>query len=753
MIRILGLISIVLMAHNALAASIQGKVTVDGIAQEFVTIRLLGKNLGDRTASDGTFEIKNIAAGTYKLVASGFGLQNDTTDLTLTENENRILNISMQKIVQELEEVTITTTMREVSVSDSPIAIDIITPRLFEKNPSPGLFESIGMVNGVRPQLQCNVCNTGDIHINGMEGPYTMVMIDGMPIVSALGSVYGLMGIPNAIIQRIEVQKGPSSTLYGSEAVGGLINVITRSADCGPKITADVFGTSYEEFNAELSGVYKLGKRVTGIMSGSYFHFDRIWDINHDNFTDVTLQKRAALFNKFTFTHGSGKMSHLAFRYYYETRWGGELKWTPEFHGSDSIYGENIYTNRLEIIGKSPLKFGGQEFELQYSFNKHVQHSAYGQTVFNADQNIGFAQLIKHIKFERQNLLIGAALRYTYYDDNTLITISDDTLNPENKPLSTYLPGIFVQDEISVNEKNMLLIGLRFDYNTDHGSILSPRFNWKYEANQNNIIRLGFGNGYRVVNLFSEDHAAYTGAREVVIRQHLKPEQSWSGNLNYSGKRRFKKLGAIGIDANLFYTYFSNKIVADYFTDANQVIFDNLSGYGINRGAGAQIHWTIANPVKLTIGATYTDLFLMNKDKFGGLYRSEQVHTPPLTANFVLSYTIAKAQLSIDLSGNLYSPMLLPVLPDDYRSAYSPWFSILNIRVMKTIKYRWEIYGGVKNFLNFVPQEDAIMRPFDPFDKYIDDPVTNPNGYTFDPGYNYAPIQKARMFLGVRYRM
>lgn len=115
-------------------------------------------------------------------------------------------------------------------------------------------------VNGVRPQVNCNVCNTGDIHINGMEGPYTMILIDGMPIVSALSSVYGLMGIPNGMVQRMEVVKGPASTLYGSEAVGGLINVITKSALLAPRFSFDVQTSHYGDVNLDLGTKYTKNK-------------------------------------------------------------------------------------------------------------------------------------------------------------------------------------------------------------------------------------------------------------------------------------------------------------------------------------------------------------------------------------------------------------------------------------------------------------------------------------------------------------
>ena len=148
-----------------------------------------------------------------------------------------------------LNDVVVSGTLKEISKKESTVSVEVISPKLFQQNPTPNIFEAIGMVNGVRPQLNCNVCNTGDIHINGMEGPYTMVMIDGMPIVSALSTVYGLMGIPNSIIERVEIQRGPASTLYGSEAVGGLINIITKNANKAPRLSLDFNTTSYLENN------------------------------------------------------------------------------------------------------------------------------------------------------------------------------------------------------------------------------------------------------------------------------------------------------------------------------------------------------------------------------------------------------------------------------------------------------------------------------------------------------------------------
>jgi len=741
-----------LISSGVYAGEIKGFVYSETGKIDLAQVYIIEINQGTTTNDDGFYSIKDLKPGTYTLITRSPEHTSDTTSFTLLGDEIYELNIHLKTTIQSVEEVTITATLKETAVSQSPIAMTIVSPKLFERNPSSSIFESLNMVNGVRPQLQCNVCNTGDIHINGMEGPYTMVMIDGMPIVSALGTVYGLMGIPNSIIERVEVQKGPASTLYGSEAVGGLINVITKKTENAPRYSFDVFGTSYQELNLDASFKYKLGSKITGLLSANSFLFDKKWDLNGDNFTDVTLQKRVALFNKLSFRHKSGTTSMIAMRYFYEDRWGGEMNWNKTFRGGDSIYGESIYTNRFELIGNSPLKIGKQKINLSYSLNRHKQNSAYGNTPFYAEQNIAFLQLTKNIELNRNDILLGFATRYTYYDDNTMITRSSDTLHPLNQPISTLLPGIFIQDELKLNENNTLLMGLRYDYNTHHGSILSPRINWKGTLKKKHIFRAGIGNGYRVVNLFSEDHAAFNGAREVVVTNTLKPEQSWNGNLNYSVNKPFKK-GQLNLDLNLFYTYFSNKIVADYFTDYNKVIFDNLDGYGVSQGGGFHLLWAFNFPFKIMVGGTYTDVFLREKDKNGLLNTRYQVQTPKFTSNFVLSYTWCRIGTSFDLTGNVYSPMLLPVLENDYRPDHSPWFSIINLQVTKKITPSFETYLGVKNLLNFLPSGDPIMRPFDPFDKTISDPITNPNGYTFDPGYNYAPYQKMRFFLGMRMKI
>ena len=243
--------------------------------------------------------------------------------LALSQNINND-SLIVKDSTEKLNEVVVTGTMKAIKKSDSPVPIEIYTTNFFKKNPTSSLFDVVQLINGVQPQLNCNVCNTGDIHINGMEGPYTMILIDGMPIVSSLSTVYGLSGIPNSLVERIEVVKGPASSLYGTEAMGGIINVITKSPKSAPKLSIDAFTTSWLETNLDGGYKYNLGEKVNSLFGFNYFKYGNKKDKNNDGFTDATLQDRVTLFNKFDFERQENRTASVALRYLYEDRWGGE---------------------------------------------------------------------------------------------------------------------------------------------------------------------------------------------------------------------------------------------------------------------------------------------------------------------------------------------------------------------------------------------------------------------------------------------
>lgn len=696
----------------------------------YCNILVSGKSTGATSDHTGKFSL-TVLELPAKLIASFVGYKTDTIDVT---RQDAKVTFMLKSEMKSLDEVMVVSgTMKEVSKMNSPIPVEIYSPALFQKNPTPNIFEALTMVNGVQPQLNCNVCNTGDIHINGMEGPYTMLLIDGMPIVSSLATVYGLSGIPNSMVKRIEVVKGPASTLYGSEAVGGLINIITKDPSTSPRLRADMSGTSVREFNADISTVMR-GKKTQGLLGINYFNYGNNIDINDDNFTDVTQQQRISIFNKWDFKRKQPRLASLALRYVYEDRWGGELQWRRSDRGSSEIYGESIYTNRVEFIGNYELPFKEKIF-VDYSYNHHDQDSYYGVVSYQADQHVAFTQVRWNKMLGKHDILVGVPFRFMYYDDNSPGTASLES----NSPQYTYLPGIFAQDEWAVKKDFTLLTGIRFDHHNEHGDIFSPRVSAKLSLGKSNTIRLSTGNGYRVVNLFTEEHAALTGSREVVIAEALKPEQSWNVNLNYSTIINHAA-GYVNLDATIFYTYFTNKIIGDFDSNPDQIIFDNLRGHAVSRGVTLNSEVAFMNSLKFLGGVTFMDVYQNEPGLSGELEKTQQLFAPRVSGTYTLSYTLPRGDISFDFTGRTNGPMRLPVLADrsiDKRPAHSPWYSIINFQVTKTFTNGLEIYGGAKNLLNFVP-DDPILFAEDPSNPY------------FDTSYNFAPMQGIKGFLGLR---
>lgn len=729
--------------------SVKGKITAEGAPLEFASVLLIKTSWNTTTDSLGNYSLNNIAKGEYHIKISHAGFKSQQRKITVTDCAETVLNFDL-KADNALDEIVVTGTLKAVNRLESPVPVEVYKPTFFKKNPTANIFEALQNVNGVRPQLNCNVCNTGDIHINGLEGPYTLVLIDGMPIVSGLSTVYGLSGIPNSLLERVEVVKGPASSLYGSEAVGGLINIITKNPKNAPVFSADAFSTSWGEANVDLGFKTNLGTIVSSLTGINYFNYSNPIDNNHDNFTDVTLQDRISVFQKLNFNRKSNKLLSMAGRFFYEDRWGGEMQWEKKYRGGTEVYGESIYTKRYEILGSYELPVA-EKMLFTFSYTDHDQNSVYGNTPYLAQQKIGFSQLTWDKKIKRHDLLFGTAVRYQFYNDNTPATAEAD---------KSWIPSWFAQDEIRLTEKHHLLLGIRYDYNNRHGNILTPRLAHKWKINDRAIFRLNAGTGFRVVNLFTEEHAALTGSRKVEILEDLQPERSYNANLNFLKKFYTDNGDYIGLETTAWYTYFTNSIIPDYDTDPNKIIYKNLDGYAVTQGVSVNLDAVLQNGLKIIVGATYMDVA---KTENG--VKTRQMLTEKFTGTWAISYRIKNWFLDVDYTGNVYGPMRLPTLGEqDPRKDYSPIWSIQNIQFTFTKLKNLDLYAGIKNLLNWTPNKGnpfIIARANDPFDENVQynldgsvmATLDNPYALTFDPGYVYGPNQSVRSFFGIRYTL
>ncbi|MTI87177.1 MAG: TonB-dependent receptor [Balneolaceae bacterium] len=702
---------------------IQGTVTAEGEAVQGANVGIASIQKGSPTDGEGKFVIKKVPVGSYTLQISAVGYKKQKREIIIEAGKTIELEIELEASLLKLDQLVITGTMRETFIKDSPVKVNVVSNQFFRKNPGNNIMESVSYINGLYNQVDCAVCGTNNIRINGMEGPYTAVLIDGMPIMGSLASVYGLNGLNPGIVESVEIIKGPNSTLYGSEAMGGVINVRTKDPESASNINLEAYTTSHQENNFD----FMYSPETEGfstMISGNGFYFDEFIDDNNDNFADATKRKRVSLFNKWSVDRPGGKRFDVAFKYYFEDRLGGTPGFTSEMKGSDTIYGEAIKTNRFEVVGSYELPTK-ELIRLDYSYSYHDQDSYYGDYRYQANQQVYFGNLIwdKQFRFDRQ-LLIGGTLRYDALDQTF------NGIRPENGAEDhRFIPGVFGQYEHIFSSAFRGLIGARVDHYTDHGFIFSPRMNLKVSLSDHTTIRLNGGTGFRIVNLFTEEHEALTGSREVVVTENLDPERSYNATLNIN---QIVDIGVsvLNVDLDAFYTHFTNQIIPNY-DNPNQIRYSNLEGHAVTRGVALSAAHNFPGPLMYSVGVTLQDVF----QEADGV-KETLPFAPGFNSVFSVSYGVESIETYIDYTGRIAGKMELPEYPN--AKSTSEVYTEQNVKITKRLADGLEIYGAVKNLLNYT-QDNPLIAPDRPFsDDFATDHV-------------YGPIQGRRFMLGIRY--
>lgn len=737
--------------------TLTGKIKSGDSLLAFATVALMDTPFGAVADENGIFILENVPNGTYLIVVSSIGYRKVEKEVHLNQNGQIDLGVfDLKEDVFGLEEVVVTDTMKETFVAASPIKVDVITARYLEKNISPtNIVEGVTLVNGVEEVVACGVCFTNSISINGLPGAYTAVLMDGSPIYGNLASVYGLNGIPTTLIDRFEVIKGPNSTLYGSEAVAGVINIITKNPEKQPLLSLDIMGTSHLESFGNIALAPKIGK-FNGYVGVNYAYINDFDDNNQDGFGDVVNLDRLSAFTKWSMKRNSNKKFTIAGKYYYEDRRNGMEQYLANrayrsLRGSDAVYGESIYTNRFELFGTYELATH-ENLKIDYSFSHHLQDSYYGADHYLANQNIAFANLIWSKNLVKHDLLIGGTLRYQNYDDNTVATEFLEGENVVNRPDNQFIPGVFVQDEWRTTKQLTLLTGARLDHYEAHGLIFSPRLSAKYKPSNWSTFRTNFGTGFRVVNLFTEDHAFITGQRTVEIIEALEPEKSYNVSFNFNHIFTIgESQGMIDIDAN--YTHFTNKIIPDYDTPG-KIIYANSEGYAETKGIGITLNQQFTFPLAINASFNFQEVTQTEPDADGILQTDLVEFAPKWTGVATANYDWKKQGLNFSYTFRTTGPMTLPEVFDldengfpmgEARPTQSAPFSFQNIQITKDFKNKnLQVYLGIQNLGNYQQEVSPLVGFNDPnaaagFSPY------------FDTAYAYSPIHGREVYLGVKW--
>ena len=668
---------------------------------------------GMRTYSDasGSFRIEHVRIDSLCVRAVGYDQK------CVIPEDGTLIRVTLNLRSVDLSEAVVTGIISPVSLMKSAVRVEVISGAFLQSFPARSVTESLHFINGVQESLNCGVCGTNDIHLNGMEGPYTLVLIDGMPVMSALASVYGLNGIPDVLVDRIELIRGPSSTVFGSEAMGGVINIRTvRPGDRGGWL-ANMEYSNHDQFdaavgwNGRLRGNHSLLVALTG--GRNAFRMD----FNEDGFTDIPLSERISGFVKWKY-EGKVKAS-VAIRPIVEDRWGGEMNWEPHLKGSNSIYGESISTRRIELT--SSVLFPG-DWSVETSWASHGQDSYYGATHFQAEQHNGFSHISRVWKLKHHQMRIGTTQRLNFYKDNSFAS-SDER---------RWIPGVYVQEEWAPNSRWMILAGMRVDSHRAHGLVAAPQFNIRYNRGGGFTWRLNAGSGFRYVNLFTEDHAALSGSRQIEIEEELAPERSFTMSSDAVYLFPVGQHSVLTTSLNGFYTRFSNKILPDYLSDPDLIIYRNLNGIGTVRGFNADAQWSSENKIRIMGGVTWNEVFEREPDGT----RTPQLFTPEWSGTGGVTFQFSK---HIEASWTLrwFGMMQLPqfVAPFE-RPDQSQAFSLQHVQFKYTIRQGFHFLIAIKNVGNFT-QPTPLINPDQPFSE------------AFDTSYVYGPLQPRHGVIGV----
>ena len=696
------------------------RVVDDGAPVPGATVVLDGRPVGATNVSgewvweDGQGDLQIRALG-YETLEWEEGCQTSNLELVL------------QASVVSLGGATVVGGMTPMRLKASPIRTAVISGTSLAAAHTQDLLESLDFTTGVRESVACGVCGTNSVQLNGMEGVYSLVLLDGVPLLGGLASAYALDGLPISMVQQVEVIQGPASARFGSQAVGGVINVVLSPLHVG-----DAFATARMDGHGrvQVSGSGVFGREEMPWQIGlDGLHFQRRIDDNGDGFTDAPTMERLVA----TLRHQhstSTRMSRLTARGYLEERFGGQLEFEESDRGTDNSYGERIDLARAEVTwGSAPESAQGWTFQGGGAF--HHQSSTYGLTDFEAREVVVNLDAF-HSGWswsEGQRLRGGLSLLWDVYTDET----------PASSDMNVWVPAAFA--EMSGSRGTLSWIhGLRVEIPSNHGVVVAPRVNVKWSPAALWDARLNAGRGYRRVHLFTEEHAALDGSRQVLIAEGgLNPESSWNANVSVVRTLGTSSwTGSASIRA--FSTLFTDRIYADYDSLPNSILYRNVEGIGWNRGLSADLWLNRTSGWKCSAGATWL------RSELYELGVSPDLGTP---VEFAPNWT---TNVNVGHAGSLWGwnviaqtvgQMAVPFY-DDLRADVSEPYALVHASLNRS--FRTEQGGrhiltiGVQNVMD-ATQRNPLLGIEDPF------------GEAFDASRVYGPLEGRRAFIEWAWRL
>nr|WP_297310360.1 TonB-dependent receptor [uncultured Flavobacterium sp.] len=780
------ILSIILLINTLFFAQtghINGIVSSQKNGLENASLNIDNQEIQVFTDENGFYEIQNLPIGKQTIHVSYIGFQSQNQTIEIKEGETIELNFELLDDYLGLEEMVITSTRKQVPVYRAPVVVSRINSKTFETTQSLALSESLNFSPGLRMETNCQNCGFTQVRMNGLEGPYTQILINSRPVFSALMGVYGLDMLPTNMIDRVEVVRGSGSALYGGSAIAGTINILTKDPiENTFSIGSNMAFTDYKtpDRTININGSVVSEDLNKGLSFYAYNRDRKPWDANGDGFSEQTLLKNTTFgFDAFWQTSDLSKLKLNLFNIN-EFRRGGN-KFDLPAHQTDiteqlnhKILGGAISFEQLS----SDLKHKFNVFTSLQSGNRDSYYGGGGRILGVGDE-LTEDDIMAINAYGNSNdvaLVAGGNYGYEFNEKYNVLFGFDYNFNQVEDKMSGYnrsidqkvgTLGFYGQLEMKPIEKFTFLVGARYDrvkidglydFNIEKSkdrkdlNAFVPRITAMYEITDYLKARASYSQGYRAPQAFNEDlHIETVGgtASFTVLSPDLKTEKSNSVNasLNFS-----KNIGSI--QSNIIIEGFTTKLNDVFITADAKELPSGVSVLTKRNGSGARVtgvnleaSFALNRSFNLQFGGTvqnakYDDAeeIWKSEDETQVVVTKNMLRTPNVYGYYTLSYNPTKP-LTLSLSGvytgNMDVPHLINPKTEERTIKRVPSFFENNVKVAYDFDFKdncIQVYTGIQNMFN------DYQKDFD-------------RGALRDAGYIYGPSRPQTFFFGAKYTL
>lgn len=686
------------------------------------------------TAEDGSFSVDK-PKNSETLVISYIGFENDTIHV---DSENVKLEIVLREGLSLGEVNVVRRRFGTTKLRSSAMNVDIISNAELSRAACCNLGESFVTNPSVDVSYSDAATGAKQIKLLGLSGTYVQMMTENIPNYRGAAAPYGLGYVPGPWMQSIQVSKGSSSVKNGYESITGQINVEFKKPQLPEAdwVSANLFASSTGRYEANADATLKLSKRWSTSLLAHYENETMAHDANHDGFADIPRVEQYNLWNRWAYM-GDHYVFQAGIKALSEWRNSGQVN-----HGGNpgqELYKIGIDTRRYEAFTKNAYIFNKEKntnlaLILQGTF--HNQDAVYGHKLYDVDQTNVYASLLFETEFsKRHSLSTGLSFNYDGYDQRYRLT--NDVELPRLKSFEKEsVPGAYVQYTYNLEDKLILMGGIRGDYSSMHGFFVTPRAHVKYNPNEFVNFRLSAGKGYRTNHVLAENNYLLASSRKVRIAGDLDQEEAWNYGASISSYiPLFGK--TLNLNAEYYYTDFLKQVVVDMDTDPHEIAFYNLNERSYSHVFQVEANYPLFKGFTLTAAYRFTDA----KTTYNGELKERPLtsrYKGLVTASYKTPLEIWQfdATLQLNGGGRMPSRYILEDGTPSWSARYGS-FEQLSVQITRYFR-RWSIYVGGENLTNF-KQKNPIID------------AANPWGENFDSTMIWGPVHGAKAYIGIRF--